>query len=146
MSWTHISEYEKNIGLVWVCDPHLGAIDDPVVTLPSGSCLERKCIGARNGLGQTERAELVSLTRLLELLSEGETWTDFGFCEEGHEFILLLLGPMLADDGVHQCVMYVTHYGNGGVDLGQLFYDYDGCGKWGLCTSMFCARFNTHKL
>lgn len=39
---THVGEDKKNFGLVRVCDPHLGTVDDPVITILFGACLEGK--------------------------------------------------------------------------------------------------------
>jgi len=39
---THVGKDKKNFGLVRVCDPHLGAVDDPVITILFGTCLEGK--------------------------------------------------------------------------------------------------------
>jgi len=55
---TYVGKNEENLSLVRVGNPHLGTVDDPVLSILGGTRLESK--GVRSGacFRETERAEL----------------------------------------------------------------------------------------
>ena len=55
---TYVGEDEEDFCLVWVSDPHLGAIEYPVISFFLGACFESEGIWARWGFGETKWAEL----------------------------------------------------------------------------------------
>ena len=60
----YVGEDEENLGLVRVGDPHLGAVDDPVISILGGTRLESKGVGSGASFRETERAELRRIDRI----------------------------------------------------------------------------------
>jgi hypothetical protein len=121
-----VGKHDKEAGLVRVGDPHLRAVDHPVVAGVLGRRGERKGVGAGTGLGETERADRVAR-------------------QPRQPLALLRVRCPLAQSGDNKRILHIAAHADTGVDTRQLLNGQHGRHERRAAAAVLGLELNRHE-